>query len=94
MLVGNAARATLLESPGNAVYSAKRLMGRGVQDVQEELKLFPFHLAGAPASREDEEGSADVIRLQIGSRTLTPPEVSAYVLQQLKRTRSASSVGR
>ncbi len=82
VLVGNAARATLLESPGDAVYSAKRLMGRGVADVQGELKLFPFHLAKA----EGEEGrAADVLRLRIGSRTLTPPEISAYVLQQLKR---------
>ncbi len=81
VLVGNAARTTLLASPGQAVYSAKRLMGRGVAEVQDELKLFPFHLV----SGEGEAGSADVIRLRIGSRTLTPPEVSAYVLQQLKR---------
>jgi len=82
VLVGNAARATLLESPGDAVYSAKRLMGRGVADVQGELKLFPFHLAKAEG---EEGGAADVLRLRIGSRTLTPPEISAYVLQQLKR---------
>ncbi len=81
VLVGNAARGTLLESPGNAVYSAKRLMGRGVEDVQEELKLFPFRLVTGGS----DTGSADMIRLQVGSRTLTPPEVSAYVLQQLKR---------
>ena len=81
VLVGNAARTTLLASPGEAVYSAKRLMGRGVAEVQDELKLFPFHLVPSGG----EAGSADVIRLRIGSRTLTPPEVSAYVLQQLKR---------
>ncbi len=91
VLVGNAARGTLLESPGDAVYSAKRLMGRGVAEVQEELTLFPFRLAPGAGDVEaaGEEGSgsaqADVIRLEIGSRTLTPPEVSAYVLQQLKR---------
>ncbi len=78
VLVGNAARGTLLGSPGDAVYSAKRLMGRGMAEVQEELKLFPFHLVQG-------EGAADVIRLQVGAKTLTPPEVSAYVLQQLKR---------
>src|SRR5450755_2514532 len=43
-VVGNAARATLLTDAASAVYSAKRLMGRGVEDVQEELKLFPFKL--------------------------------------------------
>src|ERR1017187_6417780 len=44
-VVGNGARATLLTDASRAVYSAKRLMGRGVEDVQEELKLFPFKLA-------------------------------------------------
>ncbi len=81
VLVGNDARATLLASPGSSVYSAKRLMGRGFAEVQDELKLFPFHLVEG----EGGAGSADVIRLQVGSRTLTPPEISAYVLQQLKR---------
>jgi len=82
VLVGNAARATLLDSPEDAVYSAKRLMGRGVADVQEELKLFPFHLVTGEG--EAGAGNGDVIRLRVGARTLTPPEVSAYVLQQLK----------
>ncbi len=82
VLVGNAARGTLLERPGDAVYSAKRLMGRGMAEVEDELKLFPFHLV---TGAEGEEGAGDVIRLKVGSRTLTPPEVSAYVLQQLKR---------
>ena len=79
--VGNAARSTLLTNSANAVYSAKRLMGRGVAEVQEELKLFPFRLADDAGT----EGAADVIRLRVGGLTLTPPEVSAYVLQQLKR---------
>src|SRR5947209_4592065 len=43
--VGNAARNSLIESPDRAVYSVKRLMGRGIEDVREELKLFPFQLA-------------------------------------------------
>jgi len=81
VIVGNGARATLLGSPGDAVYSAKRLMGRGAAEIEEELKLFPFRIATA----EGEAGAADVIRLRVGERTLTPPEVSAYVLQQLKR---------
>ncbi|MBS1815309.1 MAG: Fe-S protein assembly chaperone HscA [Acidobacteria bacterium] len=76
-VVGNPARATLLNAPGNAVYSAKRLMGRGIDDVREELKLFPFQIA---------EGSSEgVMRLNVGGRTFTPPEISALVLQQLKR---------
>ena len=42
IVVGNAARKYLIETPERAVYSVKRLMGRGVEDVQDELKLFPF----------------------------------------------------
>ena len=76
--VGNAARATLTATPGNAVYSAKRLMGRGIEDVREELQLFPFHVVN-----QDETDAP--LKLQIGDRTLTPPEISALVLQQLKR---------
>jgi molecular chaperone DnaK/molecular chaperone HscA len=76
--VGNAARATLMADSASAVYSAKRLMGRDLDDVQEELKLFPFRLAeGAKAG--------EVLRLNVGGLTMTPPEVSAYVLQQLKK---------
>jgi molecular chaperone DnaK/molecular chaperone HscA len=53
-------------------------MGRGVDDVQEELKLFPFKLV-------DGLGPDDVLKLQVGGLTLTPPEISAYVLLQLKK---------
>ena len=77
-VVGNAARATLLKDAASAVYSVKRLMGRDVEDVQEELKLFPFKLA---------EGlrPGEVLKVSVGGLMLTPPEISAYVLQQLKR---------
>ena len=78
IIVGNAARKYLIETPERAVYSVKRLMGRGVEDIQEELKLFPFRLA------EDIQ-PGEVIRIAIGDRTYTPPELSALVLRQLKR---------
>jgi len=78
MLVGNSARAVLLSSPERAVYSVKRLMGRGVEDVREELKLFPFHLA-------EDLAPGEVLRIHLGERTYTPPEVSAQILRQLKR---------
>src|SRR5512146_1641548 len=45
IIVGNPARKYLIETPERAVYSIKRLMGRGVEDIQEELKLFPFRLS-------------------------------------------------
>src|SRR5437868_3606557 len=77
-VVGNAARATLLTDASSAVYSAKRLMGRAVEDVQEELKLFPFKLV-------DGQQSGDVLKLEVGGLQLTPPEVSAYILLQLKK---------
>ena len=77
-VIGNGARATLLSDSANAVYSAKRLMGRDITDIQEELKLFPFKLA--PGLQPGE-----VLKLNIGGLLLTPPEISAYVLQQLKR---------
>jgi molecular chaperone DnaK len=78
VIVGNAARKYLIETPERAVYSIKRLMGRGLEDVQEELKLFPFQLA------EDLQ-AGEVLRIKIGERTYTPPEISALVLRQLKR---------
>jgi len=78
VVVGNAARATLLTDAASVVYSAKRLMGHGVEDVADELKLFPFKLV-------DGLGANDVLKLCVGSHELTPPEISAFVLQQLKR---------
>ena len=77
MVVGNSARKQLIETPERAIYSVKRLMGRGAEDVREELKLFPFRLA------ETTEG--EVLQVKLGDRTFTPPEISAYILLQLKR---------
>ncbi len=78
VIVGNAARRYLIETPERAVYSVKRLMGRGVEDIQDELKLFPFQLA-------EDLHEGEVLRIKIGERTYTPPEISALVLRQLKR---------
>lgn len=76
ILVGRPARELLTSEPERTVYSVKRLMGRGVADVADELKLFPFRIA---------EGSESVIKLQLGDRTATPPEVSALILRRLKQ---------
>jgi Fe-S protein assembly chaperone HscA len=78
VVVGNAARSHLLTAPDRAVYSIKRLMGRGVDDIADELKLFPFHLAS-------DTQPGEVLRLDIGGQQYTPSEISAYVLRQLKR---------
>jgi molecular chaperone DnaK len=78
VIVGNAARKYLIETPERAVYSIKRLMGRGIEDVQQELKLFPFSLA-------DDLQAGEVLRIRLGEKTFTPPEISAFILRQLKR---------
>src|SRR4029077_7851057 len=70
IIVGNAARKYLIETPERAVYSIKRLMGRGVEDIQDELKLFPFRLA-------DDLLPGEVLRIKLGDKTFTPPEISA-----------------
>jgi molecular chaperone DnaK len=80
--VGNSARRALIETPERVIYSVKRLMGRSLAEVQSELKLFPFRLA------DDVEGGPDpneVPRVQLGELRFTPPEISAYVLRQLKK---------
>src|SRR5438067_3712153 len=76
IIVGNAARQELIDHPDRTIYSVKRLMGRGVADVQDELKLFPFRIA---------EDSESVIRVRLGEKTFTPPEISAFILRQLKK---------
>ena len=78
IVVGNAARRYLIQTPERAVYSVKRLMGRGVEDIQEELRLFPFRLA-------DDLQPGEVLRIKLGDKTFTPPEISAFILRQLKR---------
>ena len=76
--VGNTARKALIETPERVIYSVKRLMGRGLEEIQDELKLFPFRLA------EDVE-AGEVPRIRLGELKFTPPEISAYILRQLKR---------
>jgi len=76
VIVGAEAREMLITHPERSVYSVKRLMGRSAEDIQEELKLFPFHLADA---------SGSVLKLQLGDKVLTPPEVSAHILRKLKQ---------
>jgi Fe-S protein assembly chaperone HscA len=76
--VGNTARKALIETPERVIYSVKRLMGRGLEEIQSELKLLPFRLA-------DDVETGEVPRIQLGELRFTPPEISAYILRQLKR---------
>jgi Fe-S protein assembly chaperone HscA len=75
IIVGEAARRRLLTQPERTIYSVKRLMGRGPADIQGELNLFPFRID--PASKT-------VIRVVLGDKVFTPPEVSAFILRELK----------
>jgi molecular chaperone DnaK (HSP70) len=75
IIVGEAARRRLLTQPERTIYSVKRLMGRGSADVQTELKLFPFRI---------DPNSKNVIRVQLGEKYFTPPEISAFILRELK----------
>ena len=79
VLVGDAAKRQLVRKPDTTVYSVKRFMGRGWDDVQEELRYFPFSI-------KPEDG---IIRLLVGGREVTPPEVSAIVLRSLKERAEA-----
>lgn len=75
IIVGEAARRRLLTQPERTIYSVKRLMGRGPADVQDELKLFPFRI---------DPTSKNVIRVLLGGKVFTPPEISAFILRELR----------
>src|SRR5437879_11257438 len=75
IIVGEPARRRLLTQPERTIYSVKRLMGRGPADVQGELKLFPFRI---------DPSSKTVIRVILGGKAFTPPEISAFILRDVK----------
>ena len=75
IVVGEPAKRRLLRQPERTIYSVKRLMGRGPADVQDELKLFPFRI---------DPTSNNVIRVRLGEKVFTPPEISAFILRELK----------
>ncbi len=74
IVVGEAARRQLARRPADTVYSVKRLMGRGHEDVKDEMRFLPFRIVPG-------EG---LVKLAVGGREVTPPEVSAAVLKALK----------
>ena len=75
VIVGEPAKRRLLTQPERTIYSVKRLMGRGPADIQDELRLFPFRIDAA---------SKNVIRVRLGDKIFTPPEISAFILRELK----------
>ena len=76
IFVGREAQRRLLTAPASAVYSVKRFMGRGIDDVREDASLLPFTVSGE---------AGGVVRIGIAGREFTPPEISAFVLRELKR---------
>jgi molecular chaperone DnaK len=74
VVVGEAARRQLARNPARTIYSVKRFMGRGWEDVREEARHVPFEIVP----------SAEVVTIRAGDREVTPPEVSAQILRALK----------
>jgi len=76
ILVGQVARRQAITNPENTVYSIKRFMGRKFEETAEERKRVPYHVVKA------DNGDANV---EISGKKWTPPEISAKILQKLKR---------
>jgi chaperone protein DnaK len=79
LIVGDAAKEHLIRGSERTVYSVKRFMGKGLADVAEELKYFPYRLT--------EQGG--VLRIQLGEKSYSPPQISAMILKELKRRAEA-----
>ena len=74
LIVGDPAKEHLVRNPERTIYSVKRFMGKSLADVSEELIYFPYRLT--------EQGG--VIRIQLGEKTYSPPQISAMILKELK----------
>ncbi len=79
LIVGDPAKEHLTRNPERTVYSVKRFMGKGLADVQGELAYFPYALT--------EQGG--VIRIKLGEKTYSPPQISAMILKELKQRAEA-----
>ena len=78
--VGREAQRRLLTQAQRTAYSVKRFMGKGREDVQHEAEHFPFRVSGE---------AGGVVRIGLGEKEYTPPEISAFVLRELKRRAEA-----
>jgi len=76
-LVGQIAKHQQVTNPENTVYSIKRFMGRRHNEVAAEEKLVPYRIVGGPE---------ELVKVEVRDKEYTPPEVSAMVLQDLKKT--------
>jgi Fe-S protein assembly chaperone HscA len=80
IFVGREAQRRLLTDPSRTVYSVKRFMGKGLGDVKEEASLLPFRVGGE---------AGGVVKIGLGTREFTPPEISAFILRDLKHRAEA-----
>ena len=76
-LVGQIARHQQVTNPENTVFSVKRFMGRRHNEVGSEEKIVPYKVTG---------GANELVKVNIRGKEYTPPEVSAMILQDLKKT--------
>ncbi len=76
-LIGQIARHQQVTNPRNTVYSIKRFMGRRHSEVASEEKLVPYNVTG---------GQDELVKVKIRDKEFTPPEISAMILQDLKKT--------
>ena len=80
-LVGQTAKNQMITNPENTISSIKRFMGRRGNEVLEEMKMVSFHV--------DSSDAAGPVRVSVNDKKLTPPEISAAVLQKMKETAEA-----
>ncbi len=77
ILVGQVAKRQAIANPENTIFSVKRFMGRSLEEVSEEMKMVPYKI---------EKGSKNEVKISAGGKTYTPPEISAMILQKLKKS--------
>ena len=75
-LVGEEAREHLISSPANSVYSVKRLMGRGFEELEDEIRELPYQV---------EEAQRKLVKIRIGEESFTPQELSSVILSRIKQ---------
>ncbi len=80
VLVGSAARERALSDPEHTIFSVKRLMGRTLADLKQELKLIPHQIV-----EREMDGGRKVLRVRIAGREFTPEELSAMILQEVRK---------
>ena len=76
-LVGDIARRQAVTNPTRTIYSIKRFMGRRHNEVASEEKIVPYDVVG---------GAEDYVKVKVGDKEFTPPEISATVLRSLKES--------